>query len=81
MARWIDDIDRELIRRAPSGVATHVRLMQLFGLSYSGATRIRNGTRGLPLKRGFACRPWELRDRELMERWRRRQDERTEALY
>jgi hypothetical protein len=53
--------------------------MELFDLSYSGVTRIRNGTRGLPMQRGLACRPWELRSRKLVDRWYTQEIERVEA--
>jgi hypothetical protein len=79
LPRRLDDLDRELIRRAPDGVAAHLRLMELFGLSYSAVTRIRNGTRGFPMQRGLACRPWELRSLKMVDRWYVRETGRVEA--
>jgi hypothetical protein len=81
VGRRLDDIDRELIRRAPEGLAAHFKLMKVFGLSFSGVTRIRNGSRGLGLQNGLGSRPWQLHSRELVERWRVRQLERVEAAY
>lgn len=77
----LDDWQKEMIRRAPEGFESVYRLAAMFGVSRSCINRIRNGTRGLPGKNGLGMRPWELRERELLETWRAREHARVEASY
>lgn len=79
--RRLDDIDRELIRRAPDGLGVAIRLADLFGLSLSGVNRISSGSRGLPCRNGLGSRPEQLKTRELVERWHARQLAQTESQY
>lgn len=79
--RRLDNIDRELIRRAPDGLGVAIRLADLFGLSLSGVHRIRSGSRGLPCRNGLGSRPEQLKTRELVERWHARQLAQTESQY
>lgn len=67
MPRRLCEIDREIIRRAPEGVA--FILAERFGVSVHYVEKIRNGARGLPLPNGLGARPHLLRTRKELEKW------------
>jgi hypothetical protein len=71
--------DKEIIRRAPAGSAG--RLAALFNISPAYVKKIRHGSRGLRGQNGLGMRPWLLRARDLLEKWRATQHERIEGAY
>jgi hypothetical protein len=63
----LDDMDNEIIRRAPKGAVS--RLATLFRRTPRHIKRIRSGACGLPLQNGLGARPHVLRELDLIEQW------------
>jgi hypothetical protein len=77
--RKLDDFQKEMIRRCPAGDVW--RLPATFDVSRHYVKKIREGAKGLPATEGMAARPWLIRARHLLEKWRTRQLARIEAAY